>query len=58
MKFCLYEIVDAINTYQRNDGEIDGAALATYLSELFNVEVDDMGLFEATFVEFCNQYCG
>ena len=58
MKFCLYEIIDAINAYQRNDGRIDGEDLAKYLEELFGVEVEDMGLFEATFVEFCNTYCG
>lgn len=58
MKFCLYEIVDAIRSYQDNDGEIDGAKLAEYLTQLFGVPVEDCGLFEATFIQFCNDFCG
>jgi len=58
MKFCLYEIIDAMDAYRDNGGAIASGDLARYLNELFDVEVEDMGLFEATFVEFCNQYCG
>ncbi len=58
MKFCLSEIVNAMVEYQDRNGQIDGAELAEFLSKEFGVEVEDMGLYEATFVEFCNTYCG
>ncbi len=58
MKFCLYEILDAMEAYRENNGEIESEALASYLEQLFGVPVSDEGLFEATFVQFCNEYCG
>ena len=58
MKFCLYEILNVVEEYRDQNLPIDSEALAKYLEEQFNVPVSDEGLFEATFVEFCNQYCG
>ena len=58
MKFCLYEILEAMEAYRENHGVTNSAELAKYLEELFDVPVSDEGLFEATFVQFCNEYCG
>lgn len=58
MKFCLYEILSAMEDYRNEDHNIDSEELATFLTERFNAPVSDEGLFEATFVRFCNDFCG
>lgn len=58
MKFCLYEVLDAMRVYQEADGPIDSEALAEFLGQEFNVPVPDEGSFEATFLQFCHEYLG
>ena len=58
MKFCVSQIVNAMVEYQDLVGKFDSSELAAFLSKEFEVPVSDEGLFEATFVRFCNEYCG
>ncbi len=56
-KFCFYEIINSMSRFTET-GSVNSAALVEHLESEFDVEVEDEGFLEDTFIGFIKNHCG